>query len=348
MRHVRRSLASLTAIFALIGTISFLSIPAYGQSPNAPDVPPMLPTDPDQWINSGPLTYDGMRGKAAVLWYFEETCPKCAGKWPALKQLAAENSEHPVLFIAVNSGTHPRELLGYIRRHEIDWPVIVDIDRSFEQASGVGEISLQRIHQVRVMKADGQFTWGRWDDLPGTVETALVGAEWKVKYDRLHPIMHPAVRRMEFGDYRSAAFAIKSGRKDKSPEVRRAAEQVSGFVDRQMGEALEQALKKVPADDAWAKFEAHTRLAKQFAPQELPKEAADELKRLSRDPAIQEELRAAKAVDANAGALSSPDERIRQRAVKVLERVLKNYPETRSAARAKELLDKDEAGDAAR
>jgi thiol-disulfide isomerase/thioredoxin len=344
---LRRSSAGLVAIFALLGTISLLTVPAYGQAPKLPDALPMLPTHPDQWINSSPLTYDGLRGKAAVLWYFEETCPRCAGKWPALKQLAAENSDHPLLFIAVNSGTNPRELIAYIRRHEIDWPVIVDIDRSFEQASGVGEISLQSIHQVRVVKADGQFTWGRWDDLPGTVEKALVGAVWKVKYDRLHPIMHPAVRRMEFGDYRPAAFVINSGRKDKSPEVRRAAEQVAGFINRQVQKALEQALKGVPADDAWAQFEARTRIAQQFAPHELPREATDELKRLGRDPAIRQELLAMKAVDANEAALSSPDERVRQRAVNVLEGVLKKYPETRSAARAKELLNRGDAADAA-
>jgi hypothetical protein len=45
--------------------------------------------------------------------------------------------------------------------------------------------------------------------------------------------------------------------------------------------------------------------------------------------------------------LSSPDERVRQRAVNVLEGVLKKYPETRSAARAKELLNRGDAADAA-
>ncbi len=35
-----------------------------------PTVP--LPTNPQQWINSPPLTAPMLKGKAAVLWFYEE------------------------------------------------------------------------------------------------------------------------------------------------------------------------------------------------------------------------------------------------------------------------------------
>ena len=53
---------------------------------------------------------------------------------------------------------------------------------------------------------------------------------------------------------------------------------------------------------------------------------------------MQKELKAAKAVAANEALLTSEEPRDRQRAVKVLTKVVETYPETRGAAKAKELL----------
>lgn len=33
----------------------------------------VLPTDPAQWINSVPITQEMLKGKAAFLWFYEET-----------------------------------------------------------------------------------------------------------------------------------------------------------------------------------------------------------------------------------------------------------------------------------
>jgi peroxiredoxin len=322
-------------LVVLLGLAAFAPLSALAQSAGAPE----LPTDANQWINSSPLTYGGMRGKSVFLWYFEETCPGCAGKWPALKKLAEENADRPVLFVAVNSGNDSRQLAGYIKKHKIDWPVIVDPDRSFEQASGVEEISLQNIHQVMVVKPDGEFATGDWDDLPGTVDKAADGAEWKVKYDRLDPSMHAAVRRMEFGDFRPAALAIRNGLKDKDPNVQRAARQVGQQIQRLMQQAVDEAVADLAADDVWAQFEARECIAQRFSPHKLPDAAAAELDRLRTDPAVKQELSASRAVDVNAAAVRSEDTSVRERAVTRLERVLSTYPNTRAAARAKELLE---------
>jgi thiol-disulfide isomerase/thioredoxin len=335
----------LTAAIAL-ALLASAAERGHGQT-SEPPARPELPASADQWFNSSPLTYDGIKGKSAVLWYFEETCPNCEKKWPALKQLAEEHADEPVLFIAVNSGSDPRALAAYLERNDIDWPVLYDPDRSFEAASGVGEISLQNVHQVKLILADGKFATGRWNDLPGSVTKALDGAAWKVKYDRLHEAMHAAVRRMEFGDFRPSAVAIRNGLKDKSPEVRKAAEQVQQHVERQMKQAIDAAAASATADDLFARYQALQTVADQFAPHKLPKEQAAELAKLAKDPAVQKEIRAAKAVDAQAALLASPDERVRQRATAVLERVGKSFPGTRGAARAQELLANPPAVEAA-
>ena len=310
---------------------------AFAQLPSAMAERPPLPTAAEQWANSSPLTYDGMKGKAVVFWYFEEQCPSCAKKWVGLKELAKAHADDPVLFVGVNSGTAPRQLAAYMDQHGIDWPVIADVDRTFEQASGITEISLQNIHQVKVLTADGKFVNGRWNDLPATVTTALEGAAWKTKYDRLNPVFHAAVRRMEYGDYRPASKAIAAGLKDKSPEIKKGAAQLQGAIEKKMTQSIAEATQG-NAGDAWVKFTALEAVSDQFAPHSLPKAAAEELKKLQRDPAVQKELKAAKAVAANEALLTSEEPRDRQRAVKVLTKVVETYPETRGAAKAKELL----------
>lgn len=331
-------LGSVSALaFSTCAAVFVHSHSAFAQLPSAIAVRPPLPAAAEQWANSSPLTYDGMKGKAVVFWYFEEKCPSCAKKWVGLKELAEAHADDPVLFVGVNSGTEPRQLAAYMDQHGIDWPVIADVDRSFEQASGINEISLQNIHQVKVLTADGSFVNGRWNDLPATVETALQGAAWKTKYDRLNPAFHAAARRMEYGDYRPAARAIAAGLKDKSPEIKKTAAQLQGAIEKKMTTAIAEATAGSDGD-LWVRFTALEAVSDQFAPHKLPKAAAAELKTLERDLTVQKELKAAKAVAANEDLLASEEPRDRQRAVKVLNKVVETYPETRGAAKAKELL----------
>src|SRR5688572_16136054 len=96
-----------------------------------------LPADPRLWINSGPISFDALKGKAAVLWFYEEQCPKCREKWPELLALSKKLEGQPIIFIAVNSGNSRGEVEQYVRSNKITWPVIVDPTREFEQALGL-------------------------------------------------------------------------------------------------------------------------------------------------------------------------------------------------------------------
>jgi thiol-disulfide isomerase/thioredoxin len=325
------------ALVVAVGNSWLAGAVARAQLPSASAELPTLPTAAEQWANSSPLTYEGMKGKAVVFWYFEEQCPSCAKKWVGLKELAKAHADDPVLFVGVNSGTEPRRLAAYMQQNDVDWPVIADFDRSFEQASGINEISLQNIHQVKVLTADGTFVNGRWNDLPGTVETALQGASWKANYDGVPPEFHAVVRRMEFGDYRPAAKAIAAGLKDRSPEIKKTAAQLQQAIQKKMTDAVAAATAGSNGD-SWVRYTALEMVADQFAPHPLPKSAAAELKELQRVPAVQNELKAAKALAANEPLLASGEERERQRAIKILSKVVESYPETRGAAKAKELL----------
>ena len=329
---VHRTLWGIVAALAAAASVAS----AAAQTPAVP--PPALPTDPDQWLNSNPLTYEGMHGKAVVLWYFEETCPRCRKRWPELLALAESYAKQPVLFVGVNSGSDGKRIAAYAQQQRIDWPIILDGDRSFEQASGVKEISLQNIWSVRVILPTGEFATGRWDDLPGTVEKILKGAAWSGDFADTPPELQTLVRRMEFGDYQPAAFAIRYKLRDASPTEKRALEAMRDQLQGKMQEQLTAALADVPADDPWLQYAAYDAVAQRFAPLDLPKEAAAQWKSLRNDPVVKKEILVAKAIAANAPGLSSPDERIRNRSVSRLQSLVKRYPETQGAKRAKELL----------
>ena len=66
-----------------------------------------LPNSPANWMNSAPLSLEQLQGKGIVVWYFEEQCPSCEKKWPAILEMAEKHRDKPVVFIAVNSGESP-------------------------------------------------------------------------------------------------------------------------------------------------------------------------------------------------------------------------------------------------
>ena len=66
-----------------------------------------------------------MAGKAAVLYFFDEECPKCVEAWPKVLFAANKFEGQPVLFIAVNSGTARSQLEGYLRKNKVTWPQAV-------------------------------------------------------------------------------------------------------------------------------------------------------------------------------------------------------------------------------
>lgn len=92
--------------WALVGALALgmIATCTLAQS-NEQNITAPLPPEPANWINSVPLSLDSLNGKGAVIWFFEEQCPRCRAAWPDLMALAKKHENEPVAFIAVNSGT---------------------------------------------------------------------------------------------------------------------------------------------------------------------------------------------------------------------------------------------------
>jgi thiol-disulfide isomerase/thioredoxin len=300
----------------------------------------LLPSDPSMWLNSPPLTTEALRGKGVVLWFFEETCPSCRGKWPGMYQLAKKYEGQPVVFIAVNSGTSPAEVQQYAREVKLPWPIIVDPTRQFEKLWLDTEISLQNIHQCELILPTGQKDMGQWNDLDGSVKRALEGAAWKIDPKTIPAAFMPTWQAVELGNYPAAAGMLKKGLVTKNPEVKEAATRVNVFVQSQIESATAAAATARQAGDTWKAYQLYSGVSSTFAGYELPTEVATAQKELASDAKVKQQFEAAKLLDGIKKTLATArTDAARKRVISRLEQLASQHPGTDAAQEARRRVD---------
>lgn len=259
---------------------------------------------------------------------------------------AKEFEDRPILFIAVNSGTPREEVISYARKHNIDWPIIVDVDRQFEQQMGVPEISLKNIHQVRLRQADGKITRGDWSDLGKSAEKALQNARWKVDPATVPESLKTVWRFVEFGIYAPASAELTKVASSRVSEEREAAQRLLTVVmeglEKEASAAWELGTQERYLDAHFAFLD----LQQRFKGYDIPKKYVQAAEWLAKRPGVKKEVQAAKMYDAIKGRLASPDERARNRALGRLRTLTKSFSDTRAGRQAQELLDQATAAPA--
>jgi hypothetical protein len=296
---------------------------------------PTLPSHPASWINSAPISNEMLAGKAAVLYFFEEACPRSVEAWPKVLLQAAKFDGTPVMFIAVNSGTPRPQLEAYLRKNQVTWPVICDADRSFENQFGF-TISLENIRQVRLLMPDGAFKNGSFDNLEGSTVDALRDAKWKVEPKEIPSALQPAWLAIEFGKYPDAAQMLKKNLNGKG-ELKDAAQRLNQFVLDDLTAQVAAAEKSLMDDKKWDAYKRYSAVPLKFKGYAVPSDVAAKIKELAMDDAIKEELSAAKLLDMvlqNASKSAAG----RKGAIRQLQNLVKDHPNTEAAQKAEQLL----------
>ncbi len=326
------------AAFALIGACVVNSAFNRGQA-SAAETAELLPPDPEAWLNSPPLTVDALKGKGVVLWFFEEQCPTCRGKWPGLYELARRYEGQPVVFIAVNSGNSPVQVAQYARDVKLTWPIIVDPTRQYEKLWWDQQISLQNIHQVGLILPNGDQQSGQWNNLEGSVKRALKGASWKIDPKTIPAALLPTWQMVELGNYAAAASLLKKGLVTKNPDVKEAATRVNTFVQGEIRSAMEKAAKARSDGDAWRAYQLYNAVATSFAGYDLPAELSAALKELPADAKVKREIAAAKALEGiQKSLLSARSDTAQKRIASRLEQFISQYSDTEAAVQARQFL----------
>ena len=332
---MRRMLFHPCLIWTLI-----LSSAAIGFAQDAGDKKqsPRLPTNPAVWINSQPLTTEMLAGKAAVFYFFEETCPKCAESWPKVLFAAQKFDGVPIMFIGVNSGSSRPQLEGYLRKHNVKWPVICDSDRSFEKQFDF-MISLENIKQARLLMPDGKFKNTDADNLEGSAVDGARDAKWKVELEakEVPQVLISAWMSIEFGRYPEAAAALKKNLNGKGA-LKEVATKLNQFVLDDLTAQIDAAKKSLEDEKKWDAFKRFSVIPQKFKGFTIPTEVNSKIKELTTDDAIKEEQAAMKQLDAAVQAASrSPS--AKKGAVKQLEKLVKDHPDTEAAGEAQKLIE---------
>ena len=329
----------VSALFAAIAGLMLLLVVDVVTAQETAKPAPKLPSNPSVWINSPPISNEMLKGKAAVLYFFDEECPKCVEAWPKMLEAPAKFEGQPVMFIAVNSGTARPQLENYLRRNKVTWPVICDSDRSFESQFSF-KISLQNIKQLQLVSADGSFKNGDFENIEGSALDAMKEAKWKVDPKEIPQPLHPAWQAIEFGRYPEAAPLLKKHLNGKGA-IKEGAQTLNQFVLDDLTAQMESAKKSLDDDKKWQAYRKYSAIPAKFKGFAVPADVASTIKELSGDDAIKEELAAFKTLElAKQAASKSPA--ARKGAIKQLQNLIKDHGNTEAAQEAEEILKQAE------
>jgi thiol-disulfide isomerase/thioredoxin len=303
---------------------------------------PVFPRNPSLWLNSSPVSTEMLKGKAIMIYFFEEGCPRCRAKWPKIMNISKKLNGEPVLIIAVNSGTPRNRILSYVRRSRINLPIIIDEDRSFETACGVNKISLKNIWQLRIITADGKLTSGKVSQLEVEAREASESASWNIDPKEIPDILNKAWVRVEFGDYSGAAKMIKKNQKSRDMEIKTAAEKLLEYVNDQVNEDLKSANSDLEMENKWNAFKKYTNILKRFKGYEVPEEVGQKIKTLKTDEIIKDELYAQKRFSLAERTYNSRSKSGRKKAMSILRKLVSEHPETEAGQKAEEAIEKIE------
>ncbi len=252
---------------------------------------------------------------------------------------ARKFEDQPIVFIAINSGNSRTNVERYIRHNKIGWPVIVDADRSFEKAAGVGEVSLTNILQARIITATGAMRPANFADLEGSATRALAGAKWNVDGTAFPPAIKPAWKALEFGRLDLARAAITTGMKSRDAATKAAATQLNDYVQEQIRAEASKAWKlgtEKKLVEAYILFE---QIKQRYQGYPIPENVDTASNWLGSQPVVKQEITAMKILEPAEKLALSQNSSLRSRGIKSLRILLSKYPESQSAVRAQEVLE---------
>jgi len=325
---------SLLLVVTLIG---FAIFPSLSSAQTGVDPSFELPQDPRVWLNGTPISTKVMRGKSIVLYFFEEGCPRCREKWPAVLAAAKQAEGFPVMLIGVNSGNSTATVSRYLRENQITIPVIVDTNRSFEKYAGVPEVSLQNIYQARVVNPAGELVNGIGGDIPATLADAAGNASWNVDPASIPAVLLPTWKQIEFGSFQGTAKTVEQFRKNPKEEVKAAAEQLHQYVNEKYLELTDEADAAKANGELWKAFALYTQVATEFQGYDYPESVEQSLQELKDDDEIKRQTQAMKQWLSAARVLQS-GKASPVRIAGMLNRLVEKYPDTEAAELAQNAL----------
>jgi peroxiredoxin len=98
-------------------------------------VPEWPAKPPESWVQGGPVTLAGLRGKVVLIRFFMDAdCPYCRGTAPTLNAFHDAFAERGLVVIGMYTpkprprAVGPDEVRGYVKAYGFEFPVAIDAD----------------------------------------------------------------------------------------------------------------------------------------------------------------------------------------------------------------------------
>jgi peroxiredoxin len=249
----------------------------------APDFPPGL------FIDGRHYSLADLQGKAVVLFFYEQDCPKCRGLIPQRNEVVEQYKDKPIKFIAVAAGDSMREAQAYVRETHLEMPVFADNLSLMEKRYGE-KISLQNIYQFRVIGPTGTIEEYRME--PAAIDKVLAGVKWKYKDDGYDPRLDAAIDRLEWGQYVDGIRLLKPYLKNSNKDLAASAQKLYDAVHAEGQQWLADAQDAEKSEKPVEAYDLYTKVSTVFAGDDLAKRAATPLKALAASTTVKNELAA--------------------------------------------------------
>lgn len=124
-----KSFALAAAVVAGATIVPAAPASAASSLPNGPTAPEF--TGIDQWINSGPLTLQQLRGKVVLVDFWTYTCINCIHTLPYVKQWHEKYKQQGFTVVGVHTPEFPFErdpdnVKAAVKRYGLTYPVALD------------------------------------------------------------------------------------------------------------------------------------------------------------------------------------------------------------------------------
>jgi thiol-disulfide isomerase/thioredoxin len=122
---MQRFLRALSAFAILIGTSA---CPGEAVNLDAP-APELAGLDP--WVNSAPLTMEGLRGRVVLVNFWTFGCHNCRNTLPKVKSWHERYADRGLVIVGIHTPEleferSPAAVEAAVREHGIAWPVAID------------------------------------------------------------------------------------------------------------------------------------------------------------------------------------------------------------------------------
>jgi peroxiredoxin len=315
----------LTTMFCAGAVIAVWA--ASANAAEAPDFPP------GQFSDQGKYHLSDFQGKAVVLFFYEQECPKCRGSVPERNKVIEAFKDKPVKFIAIAASDSLTDAIGYVKATKMEMPAFADPLGLMEARYGQ-KISLQNIYQCRIVGPDGSLRGMSFDK--ESIEAAISDVKWKYKEDGQDPRVARAVEPLEWNQYDLGLKALRPLLKNKQT-----AEQAQKIYDKVKSEATTWAndAGKALDSDAVAAFDLYTRVYVAFPDEDMGKQAKEALAKLKKNKTVTAELDARRMYDQLDGAFAKAKPTQKADVAGFCLSIAKKYKGTPTAAKAQALAE---------